>query len=212
MEQSAIAEKIRTAFPDEVLDLAEHQGQTAVLLKPGRILDILGLLRNDPDLSMNHLRALCGVDNSGRDIGRPERFEVVYQLYSTGLRHDIRLRVLLPENEARLASATAIWPGCDWLEREVYDMFGIRFDGHPNLKRVLLPEDWDGHPLLKDYPLRGRTEWPELAELKEKAARLEQHDFYGRKAPDPDLPEDTDGVEEIWDEPEESAGQGRNEA
>ncbi len=178
MEQRAIAEAVKAQFPDEVVDIVDHHGQVGVLLRPGRIVDVLRWLRDSGTLRMEHLRALCGVDNKKRKTPYPERFEVVYQLCSISLRHEIRLRVLLPENDAHVESVVSLWQGANWLEREVFDMFGIRFDNHPNLKRVLLPDDWEGHPLLKEYPLKGKKEWQGLVDLKEKAKRLDQHGFY----------------------------------
>ncbi len=178
MEQRAIAEAIKAQFPEEVVDVVDHHGQVGVLLRPGRIVDILRWLRDSDTLRMDHLRALCGVDNKKRKTSYPERFEVVYQLYSISLRHEIRLRVLVPEDDAHVESVVSLWQGVNWLEREVFDMFGIRFDNHPNLKRVLLPDDWEGHPLLKEYPLKGRKEWQGLVDLKERAKRLDQYGFY----------------------------------
>lgn len=178
MEQCTIADSIKTQFPEEVVDIVDHHGQVGVLLRPGQIVAILRWLRDTEGLCMDHLRALCGVDNKKRHCPYPERFEVVYQLYSTSLRHEIRLRVLLPEKNAHVESAVPLWEGANWLEREVFDMFGICFDNHPNLTRVLLPDDWEGHPLLKEYPLKGRGEWQGLVELKKQARQLDQHGFY----------------------------------
>lgn len=178
MEQRAIADTLKTQFSEEVVDIVEYQGQVGVLLRPDQIVPILRWLRDSADLRMDHLRALCGVDNSKRKTSYPERFEVVYQLYSTELRHEIRLRVLLPEKDPHVDSVVSLWSGANWLEREVFDMFGIRFNQHPNLKRVLLPDDWEGHPLRKEYPLKGRKEWQGLVELKERIQELDQHGFY----------------------------------
>ncbi|NLZ17876.1 MAG: NADH-quinone oxidoreductase subunit C [Desulfobulbaceae bacterium] len=178
MEQRAIADTLKVQFPEEVLDIIEHHDQVGVLLRPDRIVPILRWLRDTDYLCMDHLRALCGVDNKRRQTSYSERFEVVYQLYSTSLRHGIRLRVLLPEEDAHVESAVSLWPGANWLEREVFDMFGIRFDNHPNMRRVLLPDDWVGHPLLKEYPLKGKKEWQGLVDLKKLARELDQHGFY----------------------------------
>ena len=177
MEQRAIAERLQAQFPDEVLACVEHHGQVGVLLRPGQIVPILRWLRDSDELRMDHLRALCGVDNKRRETSFPERFEVVYQLYSTTKRHGIRLRVLLPEDDPRVPSAVSLWPGVNWLEREVFDLFGIRFDQHPDLRRVLLPDDWQGHPLRKEYPLRGEAEWQGLLDLGERVRQLERHGF-----------------------------------
>ena len=143
MEQGEIAEKIRDRFPDDVLGVVAHGGQLGVVLKADNSAAILAWLQQDPDMQMDHLRGLCGVDNSKRETGFDGRFEVVYQLYSISLRHGIRLRVPLPADNPRVATVTPLWAGADWLEREVFDMFGILFDGHPNLSRVLMPDDWE---------------------------------------------------------------------
>ena len=88
---------------------------------------------------------------------RAERFDVVYALYSTRLRHRVRLKVRVADGGS-VPSITPIWPAADWLEREVFDLFGIRFDGHPDLRRILMPDEWQGHPQRKDYPLEGPGE------------------------------------------------------
>ena len=88
-------------------------------------------------------------------MGREPRFEVVYHLFSISRHHRIRLKAMVGENET-IPSVISVWGTADWLEREAYDMYGIVFDGHPNLTRILMPDDWDGYPLRKDYPLKGR--------------------------------------------------------
>jgi NADH-quinone oxidoreductase subunit C len=101
----------------------------------------------------------------------PERFAVVYQL--TSLEHNARLRVkaYVPEEPCEIATATELWPAANWAEREVYDLYGIRFTGHPDLRRILMPENYQGHPLRKDYPLKGRGErdhFPKYTEIPER--------------------------------------------
>ena len=88
---------------------------------------------------------------------RAQRFDVIYSLYSTRLRHRVRLKVRVADGDA-MPSVSRIWPAANWLEREVFDMFGIRFDGHPDLRRILMPDEWQGHPQRKDYPLEGPGE------------------------------------------------------
>lgn len=190
MEQVAIVDRLRAEFPDEILSSYTNQGQTAVIVRPGRIVDILRWLRDTDDLRMNHLRALCGVDNVRRKEPGLSRFEVVYNLYSIPLRHEIRLRAEVGDKDPAIDSVIELWTGADWLERETYDLFGIRFDNHPNLRRVLLPDDWVGHPLCKDYPLKGKEEWAGMTELLEKIKELDQHGFdpeghaHGQAAPE----------------------------
>lgn len=177
MESMAIADRLRAEFPGEILQSYSNQGQTAVIVRPGRIVDMLRWLRDSEDLQMNHLCSLCGVDNARRKDPGLSRFEVVYNLYSIPLRHEIRIRAEVGEKDPAIDSVVPLWSGADWLERETYDLMGIRFNGHPNLQRVLLPEDWVGHPLRKDYPLKGKEEWAGMTELLEKVKELDQFGF-----------------------------------
>ena len=177
MESVAIAERLRARFPDEFLKLCTFHGQTAVVIRSDRIREILQWLRDDPELRLNHLRSLCGVDNFRRKLPGLSRFEVVYNLYSIPLRHEIRLRAEVADTDPRIDSVVPIWPGADWLERETWDLLGIAFDGHPDLRRVLLPEDWEGYPLRKEYPLKGKGEWAGLSQLIERSKELDKHGF-----------------------------------
>jgi NADH-quinone oxidoreductase subunit C len=135
-------------------------------------IDDAEIVRIAPDALLEKLRALRAegfsmlLDIGGVDyLGREPRFDVVYHLLALptvaatvaeiGTPRRIRLLVGVPESAAELPSANALWPSADWAEREIYDLFGIRFSGHPNLKRIQMPYDWVGHPLRKDYPLRG---------------------------------------------------------
>ena len=183
MEPMAIAQRLQAEFPGEVLERYTYQGQTAVVIRPGRVRDILRWLRDTPEIRMNHLRSLCGVDNSRHRVDpNLMRFEVVYHLYSIEHRHGLRVRVEVGEEDPVIDSVVSLWPGANWLERETWDLLGIRFTGHPDLRRVLLPDDWEGHPLRKEYPLRGKGEWSGLVELQAMARELDKHSF------DPDYP------------------------
>ncbi len=108
-------------------------------------------LKNNPQLQYNALADLTCVDW----YPRQPRFEVVYQLFSTTNKNYLRLKVRLPGEDANIDSLTPLWPGANFFEREVFDLFGVRFDEHPNLVRIMMPEDWEGHPLRKDYPVEG---------------------------------------------------------
>lgn len=136
-------------LPSEaVRSVAEgSDGQTVLTIDRARLLETLRALKERPELDCNLLADVCGVDYPERE----QRFEVVYHLAS--LRHGHRFRVKVPvaEDDATLPTAYGIWKAADWFEREVFDMFGIRFDGHPNLKRILTHEAFHGHPLRKDY-------------------------------------------------------------
>ena len=134
----------------------------------GTLLEALRFCRDDERLACDVLMDLSAVDYlryPGREDG--PRFEVVYHLYSLRHNHRLRLNTRVEEDDAVVPSAVDLWPIADWLEREVWDMFGIRFQGHPDLRRLLLYEEFVGHPLRKDYPLRGRQPLVPEREIKD---------------------------------------------
>ena len=155
-DRNPTAERLQGRFSDQMAEVCCFRGDEAVTTKRDGLLDILTFLRDDPDLSYDYLVDVTAVDWLRKD--RRDRFDVVYHLYSH--RHNRRVRLKAPVNERdpSLPSATRIWRGAEWPEREVYDMFGIRFGEHPDLRRILMPVDFEGHPLRKDYPLEGRGE------------------------------------------------------
>jgi NADH-quinone oxidoreductase subunit C len=155
MDPLEIAEKLKERFPLEVLDITDFRDQVSVSVKHERISDVCRFLFEDPDIRMDYLSDLCGVDYPDRKF----RFEVVYNLYSLKYRHRIRVKALIPEEDSYIDSVVPIWSGANWHEREACDMFGIVFKGHPDLRRILMPDDWEGYPLRKDYPLKGPGEW-----------------------------------------------------
>lgn len=156
-----VAEKLKELFPDEVIEIKEFRGQVSVTVNREIIKEIIRHLKEVE--GFNHLQDLCGVDY----YPKTPRFEVVYNLYSLWRRLHIRLRVPMPEEDAEIDTVTDLWQGADWHERECFDMFGIRFIGHPDLRRILMPEDWDGYPLRKDYPVRGKELWRGFREIVE---------------------------------------------
>lgn len=155
MEPLEIAENIKEKFPLEVLDITSFRDQVSVSVKREKIIDICRYLHEDPEIRMDYLADLCGVDYPEREF----RFEVVYNLYSIKYHHGIRIKALIPANDPSVDSVVPIWSGANWHEREACDMFGIAFNGHPDLRRILMPEDWEGYPLRKDYPLQGAEGW-----------------------------------------------------
>ncbi len=181
MESMAIADRLQAQFPEEILKKDEFQGQVGICIRPGRVVDILRWLRDTDDLRMNHLRSLCGVDNARRKDPSLTRFEVVYNLYSIFHRHEIRVRAALTEDAPCIDSVVCLWTGANWLERETYDLMGIQFNGHPDLRRILLPEDWEGHPLRKEYPLKGRGEWVGMTDLLTQIKELDKYAFDPKK-------------------------------
>jgi NADH-quinone oxidoreductase subunit C len=170
MEPMEIAAALAGEFPDEVIDERSFRGQVAVAVHRDNILDVCHFLYDDPRIEMNFLSDLCAVDFPDRAL----RFEVVYNLYSLGHRHRIRIKAPVPEDDLVIDSVVPIWRAADWFEREVYDLFGVTFRGHPDLRRLLLPDNWRGYPLRKDYPLRGPEDW-EYPEYEE-AMELHRHD------------------------------------
>ncbi len=144
---------LRARFPDAFVRNEICAGdEDVVYVDPERVGAILGWLREDPDQHYDHLADVTAVDHGG---GRP--LEVVYQLWSIPHRSALRVKCELPLDALEVESVTGIWAGADWLEREVYDLFGITFRGHPDPRRILMPENYaEGHPLRKDFPLRGR--------------------------------------------------------
>jgi NADH-quinone oxidoreductase subunit C/D len=145
--------KLRERFPQSVLDLTQFRGETTVVVRAVDILPICRFLRDDPDQAYDLCLFVSAVDLL--DLGLSPRFEAVYQLYSLKHRHRLRLKAPLAGDPPTIDSVSSIWPAADWHEREVYDLFGIQFKGHPEMRRIMLPHDWVGHPLRKDYPIGG---------------------------------------------------------
>jgi NADH-quinone oxidoreductase subunit C len=182
---SSLIELVRDRFPDAVSASHTYRGDETVVLRGKFLLEVARFLKEDPAFQMNFLMDLTAVDystfgkspapaffaSSGVTVspssqipdkdpwpGLPgeERFVVVYHFFSLIHKHRLRLVVPVQEAEAELDSLTSLWAGADWLEREVWDMFGIRFQGHPDLKRILMYEEFEGYPLRKDYPVNKR--------------------------------------------------------
>jgi NADH-quinone oxidoreductase subunit C len=169
VEPLEIGKALQARFPQEVREVREFGGQVSVILGRDRITEVITYLKTDPALRMDLLRDLCGVDYHEK---KTPRFEVVYHLYSVRLKHLIRLRAEVSEDDLVIDSVVGIHRGADWHERECFDLFGITFRGHPDLRRILMPEDWEGYPLRKDYPYHGPTgenEWKRFSNLLEKA-------------------------------------------
>jgi NADH-quinone oxidoreductase subunit C len=151
MDNATVIERLRAALPEAIQKTTEFRGSLSMYVKPEAIVEVARFLRDDPELSYNFLDNLCGVDYLGRD----PRFEVVYHLLSHKNRHLVCLKVGLPEHNPSIPTLTGLWATANWQERETFDLFGISFTGHPGLQRILMPDDWEGHPLRKDVPLGG---------------------------------------------------------
>ena len=148
---AAAIEAVGAMFGDQLVETALFRGETTLVVRRERIVAILALLRDNPDLGFDRLSDLTAIDYL--DLGRECRFNVVYHLMSRRTLARLRVRALVPEEELAIDSVVGLFPAANWPEREVYDLFGIHFAGHPDLKRILLPDDWDGHPLRKDFPI-----------------------------------------------------------
>ena len=129
-----------------------YVGDATAIVDASRIQEVLRFLRDDPDCEFEMLTDLCAADY----LGEEPRFEVVYHLYSVTKNHRLRVKARVPEEPAEIDTAYDLWPSADWMEREVWDLYGIRFRGHPDLRRLLLYEEFEGHPLRKDYPKEKR--------------------------------------------------------
>ena len=149
---NSIAQRIQAQFPEHLIDAREAFGELTLQLRREGIAEVCRFLRDDPDLAFDHITDICSVDYPEDE----ERFEVVYHFYSIRKRHRIRVKARLPEEDCTIDSLTGLWRGANFLEREVYDMMGIRFNHHPDLRRILLTDDFDGYPLCKDFPTEGR--------------------------------------------------------
>jgi NADH-quinone oxidoreductase subunit C len=148
-----IAAKLAGALAGAVLDSNFAFGELTLTLDAARIIEALQFLRDDAAAGFVSIIDISGVDYPERE----KRFDVVYHLLSPKMNRRVRLKVATDE-DTPIASATAVYPGADWYEREVYDLFGVLFDGHPDLRRILTDYGFDGHPLRKDFPMTGFVE------------------------------------------------------
>jgi len=153
MSDQKIVEKLKAKFSSEVLDVVVYRGETTITVKKEKIVDICTLMRDD--LGYNFLCDLCGVDY----MGKTPRFMVVYNLYNITTKQRIRIKAPVEEGDS-IDTVSTVWGTANWHERECWDLMGIKFDNHPDLRRILMPADWEGHPLRKDYPLQGPDREP----------------------------------------------------
>lgn len=149
-------ETVREAFPDALLDVHEFRGELTLIVAIESVVDVLQFVRDKPGLIYNFMSDISAVDYYP-DYDRPERFAVSYHLYSMVYNRKLRVKVFVSEENPVVATSVDIWPVANWLEREIHDMMGIKFDGHPDLRRLLMPDDWQGHPQRRDYPLGYET-------------------------------------------------------
>jgi NADH-quinone oxidoreductase subunit C len=146
--------KLKNKFPDAVVNVEEYRGDVTVTLKRDALLQVCTFLRDDPDYFFRFLVDVTAVDYNDKI----PRFVMVYHLLSHEHNRRLRLKVPLEGAEPEIETVTSVWPTANWHEREAYDLMGVRFLNHPDLRRILLPDHWDCHPLRKDYPLEGKGE------------------------------------------------------
>ena len=146
---------LQAGVPGGVTQLSLYLGDWTVIVPASHVLQVSQYLRDNADCAFDYLSDLTATDWPPRKA--EGRFDVLYMLYSTRHRHRVRVKVKVGEDQP-LASVSGIWPAANWFEREVFDMFGVNFTGHPDRRRILMPEDWQGYPQRKDYPLEGPGE------------------------------------------------------
>ncbi len=149
----AFVSLVQSKLPGAVEQVSYWVGDWTIIVPPGRLVEVATLLRDAPQAAFDYCSDATATDWPSR----ARRFDVIYCLYSTSLRHRVRIKARVGEGES-VPSLTGVWPAVNWLEREVFDMFGVTYTGHPDLRRMLLPQDWQGHPQRKDYPLEGPGE------------------------------------------------------
>jgi NADH/F420H2 dehydrogenase subunit C len=144
---------LQSALPGAVTQVSFWVGDWTVIVDANRLPDVAAWLRDTPGADFDFCSDVTATDWPPR----AQRFDVIYSLYSIRHKHRLRVKVRAGEADA-VPTVTGVWPSANWLEREVFDLFGVRFAGHPDLRRILMPDDWQGHPQRKDYPLEGPGE------------------------------------------------------
>jgi NADH-quinone oxidoreductase subunit C len=157
-------EEVKAKFGDALLHHKEFRGETTLIVDPAKLIEVLLFLRSARGLVYNFLSDISAVDYYPSDYGdafktdfRPERFGVSYHIYSMLYNRRLRVKAFAAEEDPKLPSVTPQWPAANWLEREIMDLMGVKFEGHPDKRRLLMPEDWDGHPHRRDYPMGKET-------------------------------------------------------
>ena len=151
--ENALSAAVKAAFVDAVQGVPNTASESTVLVKRENLIEVLTFLRDDPSCLANYLSDMTAAHYPNND----KKFEVMYHCYSLEKGLGLRVKVQLADGESS-PSAVCVWPGADWMEREAHDMFGVVFEGHPNPKVILLPDNFEGHPLRKEFPLGGAQE------------------------------------------------------
>ena len=151
MTSEELIGKLKTAKGDDLLKAEITFGDSVIHVTPENLYGVAQFLRDDEDLKFDYLSHITGVDYL--DLEREPRFEAVYELHSLEKNHSIRIRVGIPEENPSVPTVINLWPSATFPERELFDMFGLNIEGHPDLRRLLMPDDWEGHPLRRDYSI-----------------------------------------------------------
>jgi NADH-quinone oxidoreductase subunit C len=154
-EQKDPVEALQAAMPDVIESVKVFRDETTVIVAPENVVTVLSYFRDTTGLVYNFLSDISAVDYHP-DYNRPARFGVSYHIYSLLYNRNLRIKTFVDEGET-IPTATVVWLGANWLEREIMDLMGIQFEGHPDPRRILMPKDWDGHPHRRDYPLGYET-------------------------------------------------------
>ena len=155
--EGLVLQRLRAQCGEALREVKVWRHETTILLAPADLVRVCRSLKDDADLAFDFLSSVTGVDRLNLPDRTP-RFELVYHLYSIPHKRRLRLKVRVDEGEA-VPSVTEVWETANWHEREVFDLFGVPFAGHPDLRRILMPDDWEGHPLRKDYPAEASPKW-----------------------------------------------------
>jgi NADH-quinone oxidoreductase subunit C len=154
-----VVAKLRSWSANAIEEVIEYRGDTTIVVPRKVLRSVAEQCRDIEELKFNLLTDATAIDRYPME----PRFELNYQLISIPLKQKLRIRVKLNANDPVVDSLVPVWKGANWLEREIFDLFGIQFTGHPDLRRILLPDDWEGHPLRKDYPVEGYRDIPAIA-------------------------------------------------
>ena len=156
---NVVVEALRSWSVNAISEVLEFRGETTVVVARNVLRSVAERCRDEEKLKFDLLTDATCIDRFPME----PRFELNYHLVSIPRRQKVRLRVRLSGNDPVVDSLVPVWPGANWLEREIFDLFGIRFTDHPDLRRILLPDDWEGYPLRKDYPVEGYRDIPAIA-------------------------------------------------
>jgi len=154
MSEHAAVSKLKEKFSASILEVTEFRGDMSVVVKKEDIVAVCEFLKGEQ--GYDFLTDLCGIDN----LGQAPRFMMVYQLYSIKAKDRLRIKAPVEDSDCRVDTVSGVWATANWLERECWDMMGITFNNHPDLRRILMPEDFEGHPLRKDFPVQGLDREP----------------------------------------------------